>query len=453
MSITEKMKSKELINRIGSERSLIGVCLNEPSKLIEAVNEGVTPQMFASESHKFIYMAMAHLIDQGVKPDPVGIMNVYTSEEAKKAMEEAGGTGYIEMLSLQNTATPIQILAGHIKQAAARREVYEQAERTKQLALKDSESDLNSFLGRVENDYRDIAIEYQVATGVQKMGDGLGDHLNDLLRNPRTVVGIKTGWKQYDLASQGLVDGELTVVGARSKVGKSSLILNWVAKITCEDKIPTLYADTEMTKKEQEEKLLSIISGVPHYEIRTGFFGRDTKHGTAQEKIARIQLAVKVIKDAPFYHIEMPDFTIEKVSALARKYQIEKGIQLLCFDYLKLPSSGVFDKEYQALGQLTNGLKALAGTLKIPVLTAVQLNRSAIGNNEMDESSVGGSDRILQLASRLCLLREATEEEQALQGCTHQFKIARQRIGSPLDWQPVYTNKLDWKFTMMEETN
>lgn len=450
MSMMEKMKSKELINRIGSERSLIGVCLNEPSKLIEAVNEGITPDMFASETHKFIYMAMAYLIEQGVKPDPVGVVNVYTSEEAKKAIDEAGGTSYVEMLTLQNTATPIQILAGHIKQAAARREVYEQAERTKQLALKDSESDLNSFLGRVENDYRDISINYQVTQGVQKMGDGLGDHLNDLLKNPRTVVGLKTGWKQYDLASQGLVDGELTVVGARSKVGKSTVILNWCRKIACEDLIPTLYIDTEMDKSQQEEKLLSMISGVPHFEIRTGFFGRDTKYGTAQEKIARIQMAVKVIKEAPLFHIEMPDFTIDKISALARKFQIEKGIQLLCFDYLKTPSSGVYDKEYQALGQLTNGLKALAGTLKIPVITAVQLNRSAIGNNEVDESSVGGSDRILQLASRLCLLREASEEEQALQGCTHQFKISKQRMGSPLDWTPVYTNKLDWKLEMLE---
>jgi len=429
--------------------------LNEPSKVIEAVNEGIKPEMFASESHKFIFMAMAHLIDQGARPDPVGIMNVYTSEEAKKSMEEAGGTGYIEMLTLQNTATPIQILAGHIKQAAARREVYDQAERTRQLALKDSESDLNSFLGRVENDYRDIAIEYQVAQGVVKLGDNLGDRLNERLKNPKSVIGLKTGWKHFDLASRGLVDGELTIVGARSKVGKSTVILNWCRKIACEDLVPTLYIDTEMYDHEQEDKLLSMISGVPHREIESGYFGRDTYYGTAKEKITKIQTAMPVIKNAPFYHIYMPNFTLEKISALVRKYQIEKGIQLVCFDYIKIPSSGSAggDKEYQALGQLTSGLKDLAGQLQLPIISAVQLNRSAVGNDKMDEASVGGSDRILQIANRLCLLREATEEEQALTGGTHMFCISRQRMGSKLGWTPCWSNGLDWKLEMMEERN
>ncbi|MGY0013224.1 DnaB-like helicase C-terminal domain-containing protein [Bacillus anthracis] len=87
------------------------------------------------------------------------------------------------------------------------------------------------------------------------------------------------------------------------------------------------------------------------------------------------------------------------------KYQVEHGIKLIVFDYIKLPSSNsnLGDKEFQALGYLTSGLKDLAGMLQVPIISAVQLNRSAVGNDDINESSIAGSDRILQLANRSVL--------------------------------------------------
>ena len=102
------------------------------------------------------------------------------------------------------------------------------------------------------------------------------------------------------------------------------------------------------------------------------------------------------------------------------------------FDYIKLPSSGghVGEKEYQALGYLTSTLKDIAGTLQIPVVSAVQLNRGAVKAEEIDESMIAGSDRILQLANRVCFLRWKTEEERALSAGNQRFKIAFQRGGA-----------------------
>jgi replicative DNA helicase len=255
----------------------------------------------------------------------------------------------------------------------------------------------------------------------------------------------------FDKASLGLIDGELTVVGARSKVGKSTVLLNWCKKICVEDGIPALYIDTEMYKEEQEDKLLSMLSEVPHSEIRNGMFGRDTINGTAREKIKKVQVASKKLAQAPFYHVYLPNFTLEKVQALARKYQIEHGVKLIVFDYIKLPSSNskLGDKEYQALGYFTSGLKDLAGQLQLPIISAVQLNRSAVNAEDFDESMIAGSDRILQLANRVCVLRRSTEEEYAYSGASHQFKILAQRMGNELDWTPVKSNGQDWNMEMV----
>lgn len=416
-----------------------------------ASGSGLLPEHFAVDGHRYIYMSMNYLVEQGSQPDSVSIMQVYTDEKAKGAIEELGGVDYLESIKLQPVAGNTALFVGHIKQASARRAIYEQAEKVKQRALKDTDSGVNDFLGNVENDFRDISIEYQVAQGVTKLGENTADRLKQRLLTPQDTIGLKTGWKQFDLATLGLVDGELTIVGARSKAGKSTVLLNWCKKICVDDGIPTLYLDSEMYDFEQEDKLLSMLSGVPHEEIRTGKFGQDTYYGTAKDKIAKVQQANAKLKQAPFYHVYLPNFTIEKIQALARKYQIEHGVKLIVFDYIKLPSSNsnLGDKEFQALGYLTSGLKDLAGTLQVPIISAVQLNRGAVGKEDITEADIGGSDRILMLANRVCLLRKSTEEEYAMTGCSRQFRILAQRMGSELDWTPIKTGERDWTMEMV----
>jgi Replicative DNA helicase len=317
-----------------------------------------------------------------------------------------------------------KLFVEHIIQASARREVYETALKVADEAIKAKDVPLDEYLMSVEARFRDITIDYQVSQEVVQIGEGVGDRLKKRLLNPQEVIGLRTGWKTFDKLTQGLKAGELTVVGARSKTGKSVTLLNWCRKISVEDKVPALYIDTEMFTEEQQDRLLAQLSRVPEVEIKNGMFGRDTMNGKARDKIARLQEASRMLKEAPFYHIYLPHFTPEKIVALARKYKIEYGIGLLVFDYIKLPSSGslVGEKEYQALGYLTSTLKDIAGTLEIPVVSAVQLNRAAVKADEIDESMIAGSDRILQLANRVCFLRWKTEEERALSKGTNALR-------------------------------
>jgi replicative DNA helicase len=396
-------------------------------------------------------MAMSYLIENGNEPDPISITQVFTDDKANKAIEEMGGLTYIESAKLTPYVGNTQMFIDNIKQAAARRDIYDKSKKVMDKMIKDTDSDVNTVLSAVESDFRDISIEYQVATGVTKLGENTADRLKQRLLTPQDVIGLKTGWKLFDLATLGLIDGELTIVGARSKVGKSTVLLNWCNKICIEDGVPTLYIDTEMYDYEQEDKLLSIISRVPHEEIRTGRFGVDTEAGKAIDKIAALQDANRELKEAPFFHVYLPNFTPEKIKSLVRKYQVEHGVKLVVFDYIKLPSSdsSLGDKEHQALGYLTSSLKDIAGELKVPIISAVQLNRSAVGKEDMDEGMIAGSDRILFLANRVCMMRKSTEEEYTITGCSRQFKIMAQRMGQELDWTPIKADSKNWRMEMI----
>ncbi|AMR60076.1 DNA helicase [Bacillus phage Leo2] len=448
--MTHKTNLKEEIHRHGSERALISIILSDPSQLIMTKSMGLVPDMFAVDGHKFIYMALLYLYDKRAELDPIAITNVFTDENANKAINEIGGIDYLEQLARVDVAPNTKMLVEQIIQASARRDVRAKALEVADKALHDHNTPLDEYLSGVETQFRNIGLEYSVGQSVKKLGEGIKERMKQRARAPKDVIGIKTGWEPFDLAARGLVDGELTIIGARPKVGKSTVLLNWSKKICHDDDIPVLYIDTENYSHEQEDRLLSLISGVDHTEIENGQFAKDTFNGTAKDKMKAVAEASRIIEAGNFYHIYLPFFTPEKIEHIVREYQINHGIKLVCFDYIKLPSSDskLGDKEWQQLGYLTSKLKDLAGTTQLPIISAVQLNRSG-NSDEASSDNIGGSDRILQLANRVCIFRRTTPDEFTATGASHMFKISDQRTGKPLDWTPVKSDGKTWRLEMI----
>ena len=282
------------------------------------------------------------------------------------------------------------------------------------------------------------------------MGDKLADRLNERANAPTDVKGYKVGWTQYDKYTQGYQGGELTVFCAPSKTGKSAILMNHAMSLSVGSGISVLYISTEMTDEEMEDRLLSCLSGVPYVEISNGMFVKNTEHGLAQDKTNRINEALQMIKEAPFNHIYMPDFTVEKVTALAKQKNLQGKCDVLIFDYIKLPPSDVSQlasaQEYQRLGYMTTCLKDLAGILNIPVISACQSNsdEQAI-SGKPGQSFIGGSKRILHMASKLFFLVNKTDEELARNGLekgNQTLWLAFQRSGSS-DLPPIniYNNR------------
>lgn len=373
-------------------------------------------------ANKFIYMAMVYLHSKNIKPNPMSINEVLSSEEAKDAVKELGGLEYLMLL--EETAVPpdnLGIFIDKIKQSYTRRMMYEVAEDVKNFVTSDRAEVLNpqELISYVEQRITDIGIDSAAHEEVYKMGDETDEILARRAENPEQVPGLEVGWAQYDKLTNGAQGGDLIIVVAPSKVGKSVTLTNWATKLGIKDQLPVLYCDTEMNHREQEDRILSNLTGIPHEEIVSGMYVMDSMHGRAEEKIAKLKEARAKLGMGNYYHIYMPQFTIEKVTALARKFQQQFGIVALFFDYIKIPSSdGDFrsSQEYQKLGYFTSGLKDIAGILNIPVFSAAQTNRSDNKTDDPDESNIGGSYRILQLASKLMFLYNKKPEQIAKDG-------------------------------------
>ena len=363
-------------------------------------------------------MAINYLFYKKQDPTPYAIMEVMTDKSMRKVVEDFGGTEYLEILSTARAnVNNLDIFCQKLKQAYTRFMLCQICDDTKDFVLADKAEVLNpsEIIGQHENMVAELSNNVQQTKDIYKMGEDTEYVLEQRAENPNTVPGLEVGWNKFDYYTNGGQAGDLIMLCARAKTGKSTTLTNWAVKIGIEDKIPILYFDTEMSAREQEDRILSILSGVPHKEIMNGMYCLDTENGKAEDKKKRIRYAIQKMREGSYYHIYMPNFTIEKVNAIAKKFKIQNNIQAIFFDYLKFPSSQVASlksvQEWQMLGYIASGLKDLAGTLKVPVYSGCQENRSNLDSDKKDERNVGGSDRILQLATKLVFLSNKPEEQ------------------------------------------
>lgn len=409
----------------GSERNLISICLKDNDKLVELEELGLYPEHLSVPGHQKIIMAMNYLQSKGIKAEPMAIMEVLQGR-TKAEVEELGGMDYL--ITLQQSLVPpenLPIFVEKIKQSYTRKLLLNIADETKHFVLSEEAEVLNpsELISFVENRLTDANVETQDTEEVYKMGTDTEKVLAQRAETPSEVPGLEVGWEKYDKLTNGAQPGDLIIVAAPSKTGKSVTLTNWAKKLAIIDRLPVLYFDTEMNSREQEDRLLAMLTGIPHSEIVSGMYVMDTQYGKAEDKCRLLDEAREKLNLGNYYHIYMPQFTIEKVMALARKYQKQYGIVAVFFDYIKIPSNQAdfrSAQEYQKLGFFTSGLKDLAGMLQIPVFSACQTNRSTTGGNDNpDESDIGGSYRILQLASKLMFLYNKTDEEIAKEGISN----------------------------------
>lgn len=427
----------EVVSRPGSERGILGIILNNNDKILECEAKDLYANHFSVPGNQILYSAICYLYSREdiTHIDSLVVYNTITDPEAKQSVDSLGGMSYIDSLIQSRVSDNLNYYITQVRNCAIKRLAYAFGAQIQEDVLESSlDQPAEELLNRIQQNTLELVLQNEEESEVYEMGTDTEEVLRRRAENPMTIPGFAMGWDKYDRITQGQKPNELTVVVARSKAGKSAFLLNHAKKFSVNDGIPGLYIDTEMTSREQEDRLLACISGVPHEEIVSGMFARDTIYGEAVAKQAALMEALDKIRQAPFFHIYMPGFTIDKVTALVRKYYLQRNLGYVIFDYIKLPNSEVNNlenaQEYQRLGYITTCLKDLSGICGIPVITAAQANRS--GDMDGDESDIGGSYRIIQMATRIIFLRQKTDQELATDGWQNgnmKIKVGFQRSG------------------------
>lgn len=337
---------------------------------------------------------------------------------------------YIQSLSLRKTSSKAIIsVAKDLKSLSARRRIANSALQVKSAMEKASPNDTFSHLSEKADQIfnEGMNIFDSVSENPENLFAEMEDWAEDLGNNPVDEPGLKCPHSRlHDLYGSLLREGNITVITARSGVGKTQFCLDFCLQTSqLNNGVPVLHFDNgEMSKEELMGRLCSSMANVPLHLIETGKWRQAGK-----DIVDRVRSVWPKIQKLNLYYYDVAGLSVKEMINLAKRFYYSKvgrgNPMIFNYDYIKTSSEKSGNKnEWQVVGDMLEGFKRLVksevlfdGKPMIAMLTSVQSNRSGITNNRSantiveDESIVSLSDRITQIASHLFILRPKTNEE------------------------------------------
>ncbi|WP_323950278.1 replicative DNA helicase [Aeromonas veronii] len=334
---------------------------------------GLSDRDFYSRPHQIIFGAISQLV---AARHPVDIMTVQNRIEQDGQLDVAGGFAYlVEIAKNTPSAANIVTYGGIVRSAAERRFAVAKLhdcisamvepgfsttdERFAAMGLLLSEVDAKRSGGAT-------GIAVPASEIVQDWCDELDRRAN---RRPGEMTGYATGIPSLDdlLYPGGISPTALVCIGARPKMGKTTLMASLCNHTSLVKKLPVVGFSLEMTRGELFEVMVSQASGVS---------GKDLKSMSDQCKMDKAYAVAAELGNSKLHIADLPGLTVHQVVRESRRLRRQFGqLGLIAVDYLTLMTADKAERNDLAYGAITKALKMLAKEMGCPVLLLTQLNR------------------------------------------------------------------------------
>jgi len=351
---------------LDAEAAVLGSVLIDKNAIFN-VADILTPVDFYSPQHEKIFEAILSLYE---KRQPIDVMSLTTYLKEKDKLAEVGGSTYLAELTNQvTTASHVAHYAGIVKEKKSLRDLIKVAAEITEMAFVPKRN-LEDLMDDVEQKVLSIS-EHALPQNFAAVKDELKiayERMEKLHAGGNKIRGVPTGFVELDTILSGLQKSELVVLGARPSVGKTSLALDIARQAGFAGATVGLFS-LEMSREQIVDRIISATSQVPLWHILTGRIENDTEFSMIQNGLDKLS-AVKIFVD------DSPSLNVIQMRSMARRLQVEHGLDLLIVDYLQLirPRTSS-DNVVSQVTEISRGLKALARELKVPVLALSQLSR------------------------------------------------------------------------------
>ena len=190
------------------------------------------------------------------------------------------------------------------------------------------------------------------------------DALNASLTDPDSMMGIKTGYSDFDNVIKGLRKSNIIILAARPSVGKTSLAMCIARHVVVDQGIPTGVFSLEMSADALIQRMIHVQSKITKDRWR--------------DNVKEIAEAAGKIAKSPLFIDDRSGLSVQQITAAARRMKYQHKIELLIIDYLQLiRSTREKGSRNDEVTEISLGCKNLAKELEVPVLLLSQLSRSA----------------------------------------------------------------------------
>lgn len=460
------VEEASLISDTGSERAVLAIIMMQPTLIIEA-ERILHPMAFSHDINNFIFKFMLWLYKQATqhgRPYSFDAMTMLTWAKwlgphyEQHFLQQTAALEHVHGIEMMAQAQVVKVdqfaqYVWNLNDRGRRRQMYVTARELQKSVL------------NFQNFPEASALAISASSQFSEMGFDVKDDGESSLRKLTSIredamfkVEMNHTFKHerlfhvpcypyrfwMKLLGGGFPRRGVTVICARPKVGKSSLMLSSGTEMAVGEnqfdldgnplprtQTPVLYLDTEMSRQETFFRQLSHVSKMLETDILAGKFLED---GVAE---AAINAELDRMGDAPFYYVNIAGKDMEFVTSIMRQFRNEivgrtvkvhprtgkeyvfSNPGIVYYDWLKLPdSSGLkLAQETQLIGFQAQKLKNAAFELDLPVIAGAQLNREAIRATPSDwqwnaESFISASDRLAMFCNVMCVLRNVMPEEQ-----------------------------------------
>jgi replicative DNA helicase len=360
---------------IEAEESILGGILLDPNAMERVVSILVKDAFFAP-SHQEIYQAALTLHLQGL---PTDLMSVTTWLSDHFLLDRIGGTVKLaQLLNRTVSAVNIDRFAILVMEKYARRQLITASQEIVNLSY-DTTIEISEVLDRSEQKIFNLSNSRQMSD-TEHNSEIAAAAFDDLERNAPIYP---TGFYDLDELMVGLEPNTLTILAGRPSMGKSFIALNLALSMLQQD-LPVLFFSLEMTKKQLEYRLWSLMSVLDCYrnlDIVPIEGDRIRRYRTgvplSQKEISTIVALVGIASEMPLYINENRGIKVTEIASIARQVKAKEGkLGLVIVDYLQMMASDTKEgnRSYE-LGDVARGLYKMAGDLEVPILALSQISR------------------------------------------------------------------------------
>ncbi|MBI1200692.1 MAG: replicative DNA helicase [Phenylobacterium sp.] len=369
---------------VEAEQALLGALLYD-NAAFERLGDNLQPRHFFEPFHQRLFEAIETHIRKGQLAEPILLAQQFASDPA---FNELGGVRYLaDLVDRAPPAANAPDYARAVYDLALRRDLIRiGGEITTTAQQGDAELDARDQIEAAEQQLYQLAETGSVSQGFVAFADALQGAVAmaaEAHGRDGGLAGLSTGLLDLDQKIGGLHPSDLVILAARPSMGKTSLACNiafdvarhyaWEpqpdgSKKTVAGGVVAFFS-LEMSSEQLAMRLLAEVSGVSGDRLRKGEID-------AME-FGRVRDAAIEIQEAPLYIDATGGITLAKLTARARRLKRMVGLDLIVVDYLQLITTGAGgpDNRVQEISMITQGLKALAKELKVPVLALSQLSR------------------------------------------------------------------------------
>ena len=375
-SIKNKPVEKQPSN-LEAEQALIGSILVN-NDIIDEISNLINPATFYDPAHVKIYEVIQNLNAKGMIANPITLKNFF---EKESILNDVGGTEYlIKLTRFSGSIRQALDYAKIIHEMFLRRELVMISNQLNYDTVNASSQEQNaeSIIEETERSLYKLAERGSFSQSFIPFNKAVDETIRMAtiaMQNDQGVVGVPTGLADLDQKLGGLHKSDLIILAGRPSMGKTALATNIAFNaaqniLKSQEKSSVAFFSLEMSSEQLSTRILSEQARIKSDDIRKGKI--------TEQEINRYIETSRNIYDLPLFIDETPAITIATLSNRARRIKRLSGLNLIVVDYIQLmrSNSNKNDNRVQEISDITQGLKALAKELSVPVLALSQLSRA-----------------------------------------------------------------------------